>query len=119
MQSLLNPAELMNCVEVWTEEEIRAKRLPKGSWRLLREAILVGEFPRSRVAELTGYQARQARTELSELIAKGMLVSDTPKGAVRLGFPSTVIERWLPGLYQPRPMIADLQGGCHSRHRRR
>jgi len=36
-----------------------------------------------------------------ELIANGVLVSDTPKGAVRLGFPSTVIERWFPGLYQP------------------
>jgi len=39
--SLLEPAELMNRVEVWTEEEVRARRLPKGSWRLLREAILV------------------------------------------------------------------------------
>ena len=97
MQSLLNPAELMNRVEVWTEEEIRAKRISKGSWRLLREAILVGEFPRSRAAELTGYQDRQARTVLSELIAKGVLASDTPKGPVRLGFPSTVIERWFPG----------------------
>ena len=110
MQSLLNPAELMNRIEVWTEEEIRAKRIPKGSWRLLREAILVGEFPRSRAADLTGYQDRQARTVLSELIAKGVLVSDTPKGAVRLGFPSTVVERWFPGLYQPRPAVADTRG---------
>ena len=109
MQSLLNPAELMNRVEVWTEEEIRAKRISKGSWRLLREAILVGEFPRSRAAELTGYQDRQDRTVLSELIAKGVLASDTPKGPVRLGFPSTVIERWFPGLYQPRPAIADVK----------
>jgi Fic family protein len=109
MQSVLNPTELMNRVEVWTEEEIRAKRLPKGSWRLLREAILVGEFARARAAELTGYQDRQARTVLSELIAQGVLVSDTPKGAVRLGFPSTVIERWFPGLYQPRPAAVDLK----------
>ncbi|MGB9115739.1 hypothetical protein [Bradyrhizobium sp.] len=85
--------------------------IPKGSWRLLREAILVGEFPRARAAELTGYQDRQARTVPSELIAKGVLVFDTPKGAVRPGFPSTVIERWFPGLYQPRPMVAAASHG--------
>jgi Fic family protein len=102
MRSLLEPAELMNRVEVWTEEEVRARRLSKGSWRLLREAILVGEFPRTRATELTGYHDRQARTVLTELIAKG-LVSDTPKGPIRIGFPSTIVERWFPGLYQPRP----------------
>lgn len=105
MKSLLSSSELMNRVEVWTDEEIRAKRLPRGAWRLLREAILVGEFPRARAAELTGYQERQARTVLGELVAKGVLLSDTPKGPVRLGFPSTVVERWFPGLYQPRPSI--------------
>ncbi|SIO37078.1 Fic family protein [Bradyrhizobium erythrophlei] len=105
MKSLLNPTELMNRVELWTDEEVRAKRLPKGAWRLLREAILVGEFQRARAAELTGYQDRQARTVLGDLIAKGVLLSDTPKGPVRLGFPSTVIERWFPGLYQPRPAV--------------
>ncbi|MEH2500261.1 Fic family protein [Bradyrhizobium sp. AZCC 1678] len=105
MRFLLNPSELMNRVEVWADEEVRAKRLPKGSWRLLREAILIGEFPRARAVELTGYQDRQARTVLGELVAKRLLVSDTPKGPVRLGFPSTVIERWFPGLYQPRPSV--------------
>jgi Fic family protein len=106
MQSLLNPTELMNRIEIWTEEEVRAKRLPKESWRLLREAILVGEFPRSRASELTGYQDRQARAVLSDLIGSKLLVSDTPKGNVRLGFPSEVVERWFPGLYQPRPAMA-------------
>lgn len=106
MKSLLNSSELMNRVEIWTNEEVGAKRLPKGSWRLLREAIVIGEFPRARAAELTGYRDRQARTVLTELIAKGVLVSDTPKGSIRLGFPSTIIERWFPGLYQPRPATA-------------
>ncbi|MBP0112792.1 Fic family protein [Bradyrhizobium vignae] len=102
IKSLLEPAEFMKRVEVWAQEEIRVGRLPRDSWRLLREAILVGEFQRVRAAELAGSQERQARTVLNELIAKGVLVSDTPKGPVRLGFPSTIIERWFPGLYQPR-----------------
>jgi Fic family protein len=107
MQTLLSPGELMNRIEIWTEEEVRAKRLPKGAWRLLREAILVGEFARSRTADLTGYQDRQARTVLSELVKRGLLVSETEKGNVRLGFPSVVVERWFPGLYQPRPAVPE------------
>lgn len=101
MQGLLRPAELLNRVQIWTQEEMRAKRLPKGSWQLLREAILLGEFPRSQAASLTGYQERQARTVLSSLVENGYLVSDTARGDVRLGFPSDVIERWFPGLYKP------------------
>lgn len=103
MRALLAPAELMRRVEIWTDEEIAARRLPKGSWRLLRETILVGEFPRSAAEELTGYQERQARTVISSLTARGLLVSDTPKGPVRLGIPAEVTERWFPGLYQPEP----------------
>jgi Fic family protein len=103
MRALLAPAELMRRVEIWTAEEIAARRLPKGSWRLLRETILVGEFPRSAAQELTGYQERQARTVISSLTARGLLVSDTPKGPVRLAIPAEVTERWFPGLYQPEP----------------
>jgi hypothetical protein len=33
-------------MEIWTEEETRAKRILKGSWPLLREAVIAGEFPR-------------------------------------------------------------------------
>lgn len=99
MESLMEPRELLNRMEVWTEEEIRAKRLPKGSWPLLREAVLVGEFARTQADSLTGYQERQARTVLGILIDRGLLVSPTPRSKVRLGFPIDVVDRWLPRLY--------------------
>jgi Fic family protein len=105
MKSLLDPPELLNRVEVWTNEEVQAKRLPKGAWRLLREAILVGKFARARAPELTGYQDRQARTVLGALTEKGLLVSDMSKSHLRLGFPAAVIERWFPGLYRPQPVV--------------
>ena len=35
-------------MEIWCEEETRADRLPRGSWPLLREAVLVGEFSRGK-----------------------------------------------------------------------
>ncbi|MET4332061.1 Fic family protein [Bradyrhizobium sp. i1.15.2] len=99
MESLFEPAELQRRMEIWCEEEVRADRLPKGSWPLLREALLAGEFARGKAPELTGYQQRQARTVLNSLIAKGFLVSPTSRSAVRLGFPLAVVDRWFPRLY--------------------
>jgi Fic family protein len=99
MEQLMAPEELSNRMEVWCAEEIQAQRLPRGSWPVLREAVLFGEFPRSRAEALTGYKERQARTVLTALLDRGVLVSPMPKGKVRLGFPGEVIERWLPLLY--------------------
>lgn len=101
MNSLLDPSELLNRMEIWTEEEVRAKRLPKGSWPLLREAVLAGEFERGKAPSLTGYEVRQARTVLNTLIDAGYLVSPTTRSPVRLGFPIKVVERWFPRLYTP------------------
>jgi Fic family protein len=101
MQSLLEPTEMLRRMEIWCEEEIRAKRLPKQSWPLLREAVTTGEFSRGRASELTGYEERQARTVLNTVISTGYLVSPTTRSSVRLGFPMTVIERWFPRLYIP------------------
>lgn len=102
MTSLLEPTELLNRMRIHTEEEIGAGRLPKGSFSLLREAVLAGEFDRGRAPELTGYKERQARDTLSAVIKKGMLVSDGPKMPVRLGLPIDIVERWFPQLYPSR-----------------
>jgi Fic family protein len=99
MQSLLEPVELLNRMAIWTNEEIAIGRLLRGSWPLLREAVKTGEFSRSRAEELTGYKERQARSVLAALLDRGVLISDSPKGRVRLAFPTDVAERWLPKLY--------------------
>ena len=99
MESLLEPSELLRRVEIWCEEEMRAKRLPRGAWPLLKEAVITGEFSRGAAADLTGYEARQARTVLSALLEQGYLISDSPRAPVRLGFPATIIDRWFPRLY--------------------
>lgn len=70
MESLPEPAELLRRIEIWAEEEMRAKRLPRGSWQLLKEAVISGEVSRGKAAERTGYETWQARTVLSILIDK-------------------------------------------------
>jgi len=99
MRSILEPNELVRRIEIYTEDEVRAARLPKGAFPLLREALLAGEFERGRADSITGYGERNARTVLSSLIERGLLVSDTPKAPVRLSFPLAVVERWFPALY--------------------
>ena len=81
-------------MEIYVEEEVRAGRLPKGSFPLLREALLAGEFERGQVPALTAYKERMARNVLSRLLKLGLLVSSGPKSPVRLGFP---ISLWSAG----------------------
>ncbi|OIO74092.1 MAG: filamentation protein [Zetaproteobacteria bacterium CG1_02_53_45] len=99
MRSILKPNELMRRIELYCRDEMDAGRLMKGSYNLLREALLAGSFERGRAPEITGYADRQARKVLKALLDRGLLVSDSPKGAVRLGFPEHVLEHWLPRLY--------------------
>lgn len=99
MRSILEPAELLRRIEIYTEEEVRARRLPKGAFPLLREALLAGEFERGKAAAITGYGERMARNVVSRLLERGLLVSSSPKGPLRLGFPLAVVERWFPSLY--------------------
>ncbi len=99
MRSILEPSELLRRMEIYVEEEVRASRLPKDSFPLLREALLAGEFERGQSPALTGYKERMARNVLSRLLELGLLVSPSPKASVRLGFPIDVVERWFPALY--------------------
>lgn len=99
MGKLLDTDELLTRMNIHIQEEVAMKRLPKGSFSLLREALYTGEFKRGRAAEITGYQERTARDILSTLVRKGYLVSDTERGPVRLAFPPDAVERWLPKLY--------------------
>lgn len=65
----------------------------------MREALLIGEFERGKALKITGFKDRAAREVLYVLVKKGLLVSDSPRGSVRLGFPIDVVERWFPLLY--------------------
>ena len=102
MSSILDLSELARRIQFYCDDEISAKRLPKGSNLLLREALLTGQIERSKAAQITGYQERQARTVLTKLIGLKLLVSDGPRKPVRLGFPHHVTERWFPALYSAK-----------------
>ena len=66
---------------------------------LYMNAIAFGEFERGEAARITGLNERSAREILSRLVADKFLLSDTPKGPVRAGFPSVAVGYFLPNLY--------------------
>ncbi|RYC30788.1 Fic family protein [Lichenibacterium minor] len=99
MGGLMEPEALDRRIEVHIEEEVRAKRLPRGSFTVLREAVLAGEVERSRVPLLTDYEERAARKITSALVQRGMLVGESSRAPLRLGLPVDAVERWFPRLY--------------------
>ena len=99
MSELLDSANLIARMSIHIQEEVALKRLHKGSFELLREAWIAGEFKRGQASAITGYKERAARDVLTTLLEKGYLVSDNKLAPVRLGFPADAVERWLPRLY--------------------
>lgn len=99
MESILDPGNLLRRIELYCTDEVAAGRLPKPTFAVLREVVLTGELERGRVAALVGLQARAGRHVTSTLLEKGLLLSDSPRAPLRLGFPTEAVERWFPALY--------------------
>lgn len=99
MAELLDTKNFITRMSIHIQEEVALKRLPKGSFELLREAWMAGEFKRGQAAAITGYKERAARDVLTTLLENGYLVSDNKLAPVRLGFPADAVQRWLPRLY--------------------
>ncbi len=65
----------------------------------LQHVLLAGPVSRGEFAQMTGLGERTARKLISCLVADGLLVSDTPRGNVRLGLPLDALNHLLPNLY--------------------
>lgn len=67
--------------------------------RLLEEALIRGSFERGDVRRITGLPERTARRVLNDVVALGLLASETPKGAVSLRFPTDSLDTLFPRLF--------------------
>lgn len=77
----------------------RSEGLKPEAARLLQEALIRGEFERGEIARITGLPERTARRVLGDVIATGLLASDSPKGAVSLRFPMDTLDVLFPRLF--------------------
>lgn len=66
---------------------------------MLQEVLLRGEAPRGEVIAASGLKERTGRNLLAQLLAEGLLVSDTSKGEVRIGIPIHAAGWFFPELY--------------------
>ncbi|MDP3481379.1 MAG: hypothetical protein Q8R88_16550 [Desulfoprunum sp.] len=53
MATLLDPEDLLRRMDLHIKEEVQTGRFPKGSFPLLREALLAGEVQRGQAGEIT------------------------------------------------------------------
>ena len=77
----------------------RSERLKPEAVRLLEEALIRGEFERGDVPRITGLPERTARRVFNDVIAAGLLASETPKGPVSLRFPVEALDILFPRLF--------------------
>ncbi len=77
----------------------RSEKLRPEAARLLEEALIRGEFERGEVPRITGLPERTARRVFNDVVAAGLLASDTPKGPVSLRFPTDTLDMLFPRLF--------------------
>lgn len=99
MKALVQPDELRARMLVWTEEEIKADRLPAKAGSVLEAVLFRGELPRGDIETLLGSSERTARRMTASLIERGVLTSESSRAPLRLAFPATLASRWMPGLF--------------------
>lgn len=66
---------------------------------LLESALSRGEIERGEVSRVTGLPERSSRRLVSDIVAEGLLGSETPKGPLSLRFPADSLEVLFPRLY--------------------
>lgn len=87
-------------------QKVRFDLKPESA-HLFLHAFSTGEFERMEAGRLTGLPERTARDVLNALVLEGFLVSDTPRGKVRVGFPMHALGSLLPNLYPAGDLDAD------------
>jgi Fic family protein len=77
----------------------RSDKLKPEAARLLEEALIRGAFERGDVPRITSLPERTARRVFNDVLAEGLLASDTPKGPVSLRFPAATLDSLFPRLF--------------------
>lgn len=86
---------------------------------LYLHAFGLGEFERGEAGRIAGLSERAARAAPSGLVGEGFLVSDSPKGKVRAGFPVHALGPLLPNLYPAGNVDITAEALAEMRRRRK
>ena len=86
MIKIFNPDNVIENLNSYTGKLIKSGELREESRLILKSVFLSGEVKRGEALVMTGKPERTARRILGELLQKKLLVSDTPKGRLRINF---------------------------------
>jgi Fic family protein len=111
MAGLLRLQELLDRMRQYVDlrhsgmipEPPNGKKLRKEAAGMLQEVLISGESSRGAVIASSGLKERTGRNLLGQLLEEELLISDTTKGNVRLGFPVHAAGWFFPDLYSVRP----------------
>ena len=107
MAKLLDLDGMKRRILGYVDRQVHLGELQKESGYLLMETFLKGEIQRGEASRITGKPERSARRILKDLLNKSLLVSNSAKGPVRLGFPAKVAAYYFPRLY-PEGVESDM-----------
>ncbi|MNT20890.1 hypothetical protein D3C72_1562110 [compost metagenome] len=100
MEKLIEPERLRKRIELWLQEEAKLGNVNLKVGAVLNAILYRGELPRSELSDvLGGLGDRQSRRLLEPLTKSGVLISDSTRSPLKLGFPATLAGRWMPGLF--------------------
>jgi Fic family protein len=99
MQDLLALDGMLNRIAGYAQRRESAKELPSGSALILRELFLRGEIARGDVPRIIGASPRTGQKVTGELLSQRLVLSSSPKGPLRLGFPADAAAYYFPNLY--------------------
>lgn len=77
----------------------RSDTLKPEAARVLDEALIRGSIGRGDIPRITGLPERTARRVFNDIVAAGLLASETPNGPVSLRFPVNTLEILFPRLF--------------------
>ena len=99
MEEIVQPNRLRDRILMWTEEEIRAGKLPPKSRQVLEAILYRGQLTRGEIVELLGTSERHARRITLALVDHEVLTSESTRAPLRLTFSARLASRWMPGLF--------------------
>ena len=99
MEEIVQPNRLRDRILTWTEEEIRAGKLPPKSRQVLEAILYRGQLTRGEIVELLGTSERHARRITLALVDHEVLTSESTRAPLRLTFSARLASRWMPGLF--------------------
>lgn len=99
MRELIQPDTLATRINMWTEEQIRLKKIPARCEVIMSHLAIRGELTRDEVTKLVEMSERSTRRLTSALQEADIITSDNRQSPLRLVFSAKNAERWLPALF--------------------